>query len=44
MEKLEKEGKNKSKHFGFVYSNTLSCPHCVHKNLKTLTLIDAELI
>ena len=27
----EKEGKNKSQHFGFVYSNTFGCPHCVYK-------------
>ena len=30
-EKIEKEGKNKSLHLGFVYSNTLGCPHCVYK-------------
>ena len=29
--KIEKEGKNKSQHLGFVYSNTLGCPYCVYK-------------
>ena len=28
--KIEKESKNKSQHLGFVYSNTLGCPHCVY--------------
>ena len=30
-EKIEKEGKIKSQHLSFVYSNTLGCPHCVYK-------------
>ena len=30
-EKMEKEGKIKSQHLGFVFSNTLGCPHCVYK-------------
>ena len=30
-QKIEKEGKNKSQHLGFVYSNTLGCLHCVYK-------------
>ena len=42
--KIEKEDKNKSQHLHFVYSNTLGCPHCVLQNLKTVALIDAELI
>ena len=29
--KIEKEGKNKSQYLGFIYSNTLGCPHCVYK-------------
>ena len=29
--KIEKEGKNKSQHLGFVYSYTLGCPQCVYK-------------
>ena len=42
MEKIEKI---KSQHLGFVYSNTLGCPCCVHtQNLKTVAIIDAELI
>ena len=30
--KIEKEGKNKSKHLGFVFSITFGCPHHVYKN------------
>ena len=45
MEKIEKEGKIKSQHLSFVYSDTLGCHHCVYiQNLKTPALIDAELI
>ena len=29
--KIEKEGKNKSQHLGFVFSNTFGCPHRVNK-------------
>ena len=41
-----KKGKNKSQHFGFAFTNTLGRPHCEMciQNLKTLALIDAELI
>ena len=31
-EKIEKEGKIKSKHLSFVSSNALGCLHCVYKN------------
>ena len=30
-EKIEKEGKNKSRHLGFVSSNAFGCPHLVYK-------------
>ena len=30
-EKIEKEGKNKSEHLGFVFSNAFGCPHVVYK-------------
>ena len=41
----KKEGKIKSQHLGFVYSYTLGRSHRVYKqNLKTLAIIDAELI
>ena len=30
-EKIEKEGKNKSQYFGFVFSNAFGCPHLVYK-------------
>ena len=30
-EKIEKEGKSKSQHLGFVFSNTLDRPHRVYK-------------
>ena len=29
--KIEKEGKNKYQHLGFVFSNTFGCPHDVYK-------------
>ena len=29
--KIEKEGKSKSQHLGFVFSNTLGHPHRVYK-------------
>ena len=29
--KKGKEGKSKSQHLGFVFSNTLGHPHCVYK-------------
>ena len=29
--RIEKEGKNKSQHFGFVNINTLGWPYCVYK-------------
>ena len=41
-EKIEKEGKNKSWHLGFVSSNAFGCPHRVYKILKTLAQIEAE--
>ena len=28
---MEKEGKNKSQHLGFVFSNTFDCPDHVYK-------------
>ena len=31
IEKMEKEGKNKSLHLGFVFNNTFNCPHHVYK-------------
>ena len=30
-EKIEKEGKNKSQHPGFVFSNAFGCPYLVYK-------------
>ena len=30
-EKIEKEGRSKSQHLGFVHSNTLGGPHRVYK-------------
>ena len=29
--KIEKEGKNKSQHLGFVFGNTFGCRHRVYK-------------
>ena len=29
--KIEKEGKSKSQHLGFVFGNTFGCPHRVYK-------------
>ena len=29
-EKIEKEGKSKSQHLGFVFSNTVGRPNCVY--------------
>ena len=29
--KIEKEGKNKAQHLGFVFSNTFGCRHRVYK-------------
>ena len=29
--KIEKEGKNKSQHLGFVFSITFGCPHHIYK-------------
>ena len=40
---MEKQGKNYSQNLSFVFSITLTCPHCI-QNLKTLAVIDAELI
>ena len=40
MEKMEKEGKNKSQHLDFLSHNILG--HSQGRNLKTLALIEAE--
>ena len=40
-EKIEKEGKNKSQHLGFVFSNAFGCPHVAYKILR-LAQIEAE--
>ena len=32
--KIEKEGKNKSQHLGFVFGNTIGYPHLVYKILR----------
>ena len=32
--KVEKQGKNYSQNRGFVFSNTLTCPHCLYKILR----------
>ena len=32
--KIEKEGKNKDQHLGFVFGNTFGCPHHVYKILR----------
>ena len=40
--KIEKEGKNKSQHLGFVFSNTFGCPHHVYKIYRPCLKKEAE--